>query len=41
MQYKILTKRGYELLDVASVLQKSIRRGDTKKAGYFGVPSTK
>lgn len=35
MQYKILTKRGYELLDVASVLQKSIRRGDTKKAGYF------
>lgn len=32
----IYTKRGYQLLDVASVLQKSIRRGDAKLAGYFG-----
>ncbi|NTV25922.1 MAG: hypothetical protein HGB01_06895 [Chlorobiaceae bacterium] len=33
MQY--LTKRGYALLDVASALQKSIRRGDAKLAGYI------
>ena len=32
---KLLTKRGYELLDCASALQKSIRRGDYKIAGYF------
>jgi len=32
---KILTKRGYALLDVASALQKSIRRGDAKLAGYM------
>jgi replication-associated recombination protein RarA len=30
-----LTKRGYALLDVASALQKSIRRGDAKLAGYM------
>lgn len=29
------TKRGYNLLEVASALQKSIRRGDAKMAGYF------
>jgi replication-associated recombination protein RarA len=29
------TKRGYALLDVASALQKSIRRGDAKIAGYM------
>lgn len=31
----IKTKRGYDLLDVASALQKSVRRGDTRLAGYF------
>ena len=36
MRKKLLTRRGYELLDVASALQKSIRRGDYKIAGYFG-----
>lgn len=30
-----MTKRGYALLDVASALQKSIRRGDAKLAGYM------
>jgi len=37
MAYRIFTKRGYDLFDVASVLQKSIRRGDTKTAGYFAL----
>jgi len=32
---KLFTKRGYTLLDCASALQKSIRRGDYKIAGYF------
>lgn len=36
MRTQILTKRGYTLLDVASVVQKSIRRGDYRLAGYFG-----
>jgi len=30
-----MTKRGYALLDVASALQKSIRRNDVKYAGYW------
>ena len=34
---EIKTVRGYALLDVASALQKSIRRGDTKVAGYFAM----
>lgn len=33
--HPILTKRGYSLYDVASALQKTIRRGDAKLAGYF------
>lgn len=37
MAYEIRTVRGYALLDVASALQKSIRRGDEKLAGYFGL----
>lgn len=32
---QLFTKRGYNLLDVASALQKSIRRGDEKLAGYM------
>jgi replication-associated recombination protein RarA len=31
---KLLTKNGHDLLDVASLLQKSIRRSDDKWAGY-------
>ncbi len=34
---KIYTQRGYELLTVASALQKSIRRGDFKLAGYMAL----
>jgi replication-associated recombination protein RarA len=34
---KLTTKRGYSLLDAASALQKSIRRGDARLAGYFAV----
>ena len=32
---RILTKRGYDLYEVASTLQKSIRRADFKLAGYM------
>tara|TARA_R110000824_G_scaffold400242_1_gene607336 strand:- start:260 stop:856 length:597 start_codon:yes stop_codon:yes gene_type:complete len=35
--FQIYTDRGYALLDVASVLQKSIRRADAKLAGYFAL----
>lgn len=35
MQLK--TKRGYDFYEVASALQKSIRRGDTKIAGYMAL----
>lgn len=31
------TKRGYNLLEVASCLQKAIRRGDTALAGYMAI----
>jgi len=37
MRYEIKTNRGYSLLDVASALQKSIRRGDEKLAGYMAL----
>jgi len=37
MAYKMFTKRGYRLFDVVSALQKSIRRGDAKTAGYFAL----
>ncbi len=37
MSYRMFTKRGYELFEVASALQKSIRRGDAKTAGYFAL----
>jgi replication-associated recombination protein RarA len=35
MSWNLRTVRGYDLLDVASALQKSIRRSDEKLAGYF------
>lgn len=37
MAYKMFTKHGYKLFDVVSALQKSIRRGDAKTAGYFAL----
>ncbi len=35
MRRRLKTVRGYELADVASALQKTIRRGDARLAGYF------
>jgi replication-associated recombination protein RarA len=37
MTMAIKTVRGYALLEVASALQKAIRRGDAKRAGYWAV----
>lgn len=34
---KILTQRGYDFYEVASALQKSIRRNDVKLAGYMAL----
>ena len=34
---KITTQRGYDFYEVASALQKSIRRGDVKLAGYMAL----
>ena len=34
---KLRTIRGYALLDVASALQKAIRRGDARLAGYWAI----
>lgn len=34
---KLYTKNGYDLYVVASCLQKSLRRGDTKLAGYMAL----
>jgi len=34
---KLTTQRGYDLYEVASALQKSIRRGDVKLAGYMAL----
>ncbi len=34
---KIRTKRGYDLGEVASALQKAIRRGDARLAGYWAL----
>lgn len=34
---RIRTKRGYDLGEVASAMQKAIRRGDTKLAGYWAL----
>ena len=35
--YELKTKRGYDFYEVASAMQKAIRRGDAKIAGYFGI----
>lgn len=35
--FSLKTKHGYKLSAVASALQKSIRRGDVRVAGYFGI----
>jgi replication-associated recombination protein RarA len=35
--YRPRTKRNYDLFEVASALQKSIRRGDVATAGYFAI----
>ena len=37
MKMVIQTMRGYVLLEVASALQKAIRRGDAKRAGYWAI----
>jgi len=34
---KLTTARGHDLLDVASALQKAVRRGDARLAGYWAV----
>ena len=34
---RLMTTRGYQLSDVASALQKTIRRGDARLAGYFAI----
>jgi hypothetical protein len=34
---QLMTKRGYALLDVASALQKAVRRADTRLAGYWTI----
>lgn len=36
-RWRVTTKRGYNLFDVASALQKSIRRGLPEQAGYFAL----
>ena len=33
--WELRTKRGYDFFEVSSAMQKSIRRGDEKLAGYF------
>ena len=37
MRKRLVTQRGYDFYEVASALQKSIRRADTKVAGYFAL----
>ena len=37
MRYHLTTIRGHSLLDVASALQKAIRRGDARLAGYWTI----
>jgi hypothetical protein len=34
---RLTTKRGYSMLEVASALQKAIRRADARLAGYFAI----
>jgi len=35
--YRMRTMRGYDFFEVASSMQKAIRRGDTRLAGYFAL----
>jgi replication-associated recombination protein RarA len=35
--FSLRTKRGYDFYEVASALQKAVRRGDAKLAGYFAL----
>src|SRR5512142_1831780 len=37
MRMQLTTIRGYSLLDVASALQKAIRRSDARLAGYWAI----
>lgn len=37
MRYELKTKRGYSLMDVASAMQKAVRRGDARLAGYWAI----
>ena len=37
MTHRLTTIRGHQLSDVASALQKTIRRGDARLAGYFAI----
>lgn len=37
MGYEMKTKRGYDFFEVSSALQKAIRRGNEKVAGYFAL----
>lgn len=37
MSYDLRTQRGYDFYEVASSLQKAIRRGDTEVAGYMAL----
>lgn len=34
MRYQLLTRNGYDFYEIASLLQKAIRRGDYQKAGF-------
>ncbi len=37
MRYELRPKRGYAMMDVASAMQKAVRRGDAKMAGYWAI----
>jgi replication-associated recombination protein RarA len=37
MSYELRTNNGYDFYEVASAMQKAIRRGDSKLAGYFAL----
>lgn len=36
-KYQLKTTRGYDFYEVASAMQKAVRRADTKVAGYFAL----
>jgi replication-associated recombination protein RarA len=37
MNYEIITKNGYDFYEVASCLQKAVRRGDARMAGFMAL----